>query len=254
MRRGKLMEPVILDAVREIHSDLGEVKFNRDYFYDPETGIGATPDAFAGDDDTVIELKNVRWGAFADGWKDAEAPVSHQLQLQCQMALTGRRRGVIFAFVGGENLHHYDYEFRPDVWAKVLQDVAAFHQLAASKTPPDDDRLPAETNAHWKQLAANPRQGEVDLSGNNQVQVLIKSLLEKQAQSMALSQQLRELKSAAKAIKVQLLDEHMGGGATAIAGKFFITSKLVHMPEKQVSAYDYLLLSVKNLESKGGEK
>ena len=110
-------------------------------------GLGATLDrliASPGERDQdfdgpgVLELKNVDWIVHRRQWGD-EPPAHILLQLQAQLAATGRSWGAVAALVGGNDLQVYRYRARPKLQAEILRRVADFWQSIRENRPPPVD-------------------------------------------------------------------------------------------------------------------
>ena len=68
MRRGRLMESVALEVIKEMHPDW-DVRPANEYLRDPAHRIGATPDFYASTPKpAVIEAKSVEPGVLQRTW------------------------------------------------------------------------------------------------------------------------------------------------------------------------------------------
>lgn len=134
---GRRLEPVIAQAVAdELNLDHWHA---RAYWALPDIGLGCTLDFSFEDPElgpAIIETKNVDWLVFKSEFGESRPPMKYQFQVQAQLAVTGRKRAVLAAFVGGNALHLYD--IRPD--AEVIEEIkartAAFWKSIADNNPP----------------------------------------------------------------------------------------------------------------------
>ncbi|GBU18070.1 hypothetical protein AOPFMNJM_4016 [Methylobacterium jeotgali] len=106
MRRGRLLEPVAVELLREQRPDW-KVEPNRDYFRDPAIRLGATPDTLVtcpvfglG----TVQIKSVERSVFARGWREAdtgeiELPVGYALQVITEAHLVGAKWAAVGALV-----------------------------------------------------------------------------------------------------------------------------------------------------------
>jgi putative phage-type endonuclease len=119
MRIAHRMEPIIL---AELKSDTSwMIEMDGTTYRHPEFPyLTATPDAWARMPEGwgLVELKNVsEWAA--DEWGE-EAPLKYQVQLQHQMLVTGARRGVLAAVLGGNRFVRSPIIERNDDFIKRL--------------------------------------------------------------------------------------------------------------------------------------
>lgn len=85
-----------------------EIKPMKDYLRDPDLCLGSSFDfvIISMGEPVHLEIKNVDYLAFRDGWiehedGDVEAPEHIEMQVQHQMAVSGFKKSIIGAFVGG---------------------------------------------------------------------------------------------------------------------------------------------------------
>ena len=95
----------------------------------PELRMGASFD-FAIEPDGLLEIKNVDSLQFKDDWlidgKNIEAPPHIELQVQHQLAVSGKAYAYIGALVGGNTLKLIKREPMPAVIEAIKEKVAAF--------------------------------------------------------------------------------------------------------------------------------
>lgn len=129
-------------------------------------GMGATLDReIGGSRPGVLELKAVDWMVRKREWGD-EPPPHILLQLQHQLAVTGREWGAVAALVGGNDLVIWEYQARPKVIAEIEKRVRAFWQSVRENKPPpvDGSTSTAETLAALYPEARVPM---VDMRSDN---------------------------------------------------------------------------------------
>ena len=117
-----------------------------------------------------FEIKNINHWATRSGWildEAEEAPVHIELQLQHQMACTGRDWGAIGALRGGNDAIVIVRERDPKIIAKIEEEVGAFWEMVLSKTEPELD--PERDLKTMQLLYPNAVAGKVeDLSGHKE--------------------------------------------------------------------------------------
>lgn len=99
------------DSIAEGLTDklgLKDVRKMDEYIYDDQTRIGSSFD-FAIGDDGILEIKNVDSLVFKNDWVENDdgsydAPHHIEIQVQHQLAVSGRKYAIIGVLVGGNNL------------------------------------------------------------------------------------------------------------------------------------------------------
>ena len=138
---GTVLEPAVARGVADLRG--WNVRKVRRYIVHPAiAGMGASLDyevvaheRGAG----CLEIKTVDGLAFRNGWEDGEPPLHIELQLQHQMACTGRAWGAIAALVGGNTLKVYERTRRPGTIARIEAAVADFWgSIEAGQEPRPD--------------------------------------------------------------------------------------------------------------------
>jgi predicted phage-related endonuclease len=139
MKRGRLFEPVLLDALQEQHPDW-IIRKTRHYFDDSELRLGATPDFDADRPDQgdtgVIQGKIVSVQAFRSYWRnhdtgDPQVPPYVALQASQEAYLSGAAWAGVAALVDID-VHYFDLpyvaelipkfgELSKDFWRRVQE-------------------------------------------------------------------------------------------------------------------------------------
>lgn len=108
-----------------------------------------------------VELKAV--GAFTgDEWKDGNAPLVYQAQLQIQMACTDAEVGEIAAIIGNREFHIVRFDRNEDFLEAVIPLLYRFYECMVNGTPPEIDGSNATAKALAK-LHPNDNGDTVDL-------------------------------------------------------------------------------------------
>lgn len=157
MERGILMEPVVVKMVQKRHPSwvIGYDGDNPVYYRDPETRIGATPDAFVVRPDRrgtgIMQIKSVSEDAFEKFWEidpdngDVIPPTWIAIQAIVEATLTNcpwacvavvvlTRRGT-FRLEPIIDIPLDNFEF----WDRLVEKVRAFWDLVATGEAPDPD-------------------------------------------------------------------------------------------------------------------
>jgi len=131
MKRGRILEPAILEAMREEHPDWTIERAN-EFWWLPEHRIGATPDAWFADsagNGGLIQCKTVA----PEVWQGRPS-LAYQLQTLCEMLCTGVERGILAVMVTSRSLPLYEF--------------------AVPRHPLAEDKLLAAAAAWWREWDA----------------------------------------------------------------------------------------------------
>lgn len=165
----------------------------------------------------VLEIKTVDSLQFRT-WDDGELPLHYELQLQHQLAVTGRSWGCVGVLIGGNALRLYERERRPKTIAKIEKAVAAFWQSIAEAKPPQPDfATDAEAIAALYQSVIDGK--VIDLTGDNRLPELC-------AAYQAAAKDEKEAAARKEAAKAEILTK-IGDAEIAICGDFKISAKTV---------------------------
>lgn len=160
MNIGKRIEPFIAELVADsLNLDLWRSKA---YYEQPAERIGCTLD-FSFDDPefgpAIVETKNVDWLQFKQNWGETRPPLMYQFQMQHQFAVTGRRRGVLAAFVGGNELKLYDVKPDEKVIAEIRRRAFDFWGTIDSNNSPEPTGTADEVDL-FKELFPDVKDGK----------------------------------------------------------------------------------------------
>ena len=238
MQRGRLLEPVAVELLRETYRDWSFTRPNV-YMRDPVIRLGATPDVFASDPARglgIIQIKSVEPSVFRRKWRDAESgdvqpPLWILLQGLVEAHLAGAQWAAVAALtVGfGLDLHVVDIPLHAGAIDQVRQDVTAFWKLVASgDVPPIDYSLDARLIG---KLYAEDDGDEIDLSGDQRFNELV-----------ALKDVTAQTKNAAEKALVPLNAEilaRMGNHAVARFAGGRVSAKTIRRKAYAVEASTY---------------
>jgi len=219
LRRGRLLEGAVAEAVREERPTWAIAKAN-EYLRDAKIRLGATPDFYVYDENNrrgVLQTKTVAPNAFRSSWTEETPPTWIALQTATEMLLDNADFGVIAALVvDGWNfdLHLYDVPRNAGAEARIREAVTKFWDDVAAGRPPKtdyarDDRL---------MQIIYPRQvpgKEIDLRGDNRAL----ELLDQREAAMAGMKMAETLKAEAETE----LREKIGDAEIAIVRGWKVT-------------------------------
>lgn len=165
-----------------------------------------------------LEIKNVDRLVYRDTWEDGEPPLHIELQLQHQLACTGRSWGAIAALIGGNDLKVFERERRPVTIAKIEAAVAAFWaSIEAGREPKPDFLADAAAIAALHRDATT---GKVeDMTGDNRLAELC-------ALYRAAADAEKAAGEAKDAAKAEMLTK-IGDAERVICGPHTISAKTV---------------------------
>jgi hypothetical protein len=145
MRRGRLLEPVLLELLREEFPTWTIVPCTK-FYSDAKVRIGATPDFLATRPDIaglgIIQGKTAGKFAFRKGWTDADGdlavPTWIGIQTSTEAALTGASWAAVAAMSlgdGGLDLHVEDVPLLPALVARLRTLAKDFWRRVAENDP-----------------------------------------------------------------------------------------------------------------------
>lgn len=181
MKRGRMLEPVILEMLREEFPDW-QIVSCRKFYHDQAARIGATPDFLAIRPDIsglgLIQAKSVGKFAFKKGWQgadgDIEIPLWVAVQASIEAGLTGATWACATAMAlgdGGLDLHVEDIPLRHGIMPKFRELAAEFWGRIADERPyPPDFGRDAALIA---KVFGDDGEPEVSLAGNPRMVELV---------------------------------------------------------------------------------
>lgn len=249
MRRGQLMEPVILQMLREEYPTW-QFEQARRYYSDPLTRIGASPDFYCIRPDRpgfgVIDGKSVGKFAFKKGWKDQDGDFQIPLWIAIQVTVTAKLCGASWGAVaplqmgdGGLDLMLEEIPLRPAVMDRLENElVPEFWKRVAEKRPYEPD-----WGKDVELVTSLYEDGgfQIDLGDNAEVLDLL-------AQREILKAREADGNAAAKDRKVidaKLVSRLGNASAARVGGRFLISAKVVRRKGYVVEPSQYIQVGVK---------
>lgn len=185
LRRGRLLEPVVIEMLREDRPDW-KIDYRRDnaYYRHVEDRIGATPDAFATRPDIygtgILQLKTTAEDKFRRDWLDAETgeinlPLFIAVQAIVEATLTGATWAAVPLMVVGRGIDlrviDIPLENAPRIMARLRREVREFWRMVDEGIEPAIDwhRDGAAVAEVWGQSAPDRR----DLSDHEQLDEMV---------------------------------------------------------------------------------
>jgi len=228
MKRGRILEAAVIEALREEHPDW-KIERSRDYHCIEEYRLGASPDAYL-DEDGLIEVKTVRPEIW-DRWH-GRPPLGYVLQLLTGLVCTGRTRGVLACM--------------------VLSSDYPVHEFDVPRHAEAERRIVEATQAWWKQydegLVAPPQSAvelEVmlddgsyrDLSGRDDIREMLEERRDLKSRMSAEATRLGEIEYTLK--------NHLGPASSAWLPGWQIEFRRRQRKEYTVAAAEIRTLRIK---------
>lgn len=215
LRRGRLLEPVAVQMLREDKPEWTVEEYPVGYFYyDPETRIGATPDVFVTDENGrrgVVQVKSVEAGIFRRDWKSEsgtiEPPLWIVVQALIEAKLTGREFAAVAPMVIGFGIEMpiIDIPIHDGVFDRIKLEVDQFWKRIAEGRQYDPDY--ARDGSLIAQIYPQDNGVEIDLSGDNALPEYVDLLETARASKKAAETDEKTAKAA--------ISERMGEAAIA---------------------------------------
>ena len=211
MMRGRYLEPVAVQILRDRHPDwtITHNAAENVYYRDPENRVGATPDVIAECPKRgrgIVQIKSVEAGAFRRSWTTEDGDVEVPLWIALQATVEAKLTGAVWAAVAplvvshGLDMPECEIELIDGVYGEICRRTADFWDAVANERRPDIDPIrDAET------IDDVYRRGfddvEVDLTGDPDILELI---AERQAAAAARSAAEARVTAAETRIKSAL--------------------------------------------------
>jgi predicted phage-related endonuclease len=228
MRRGRVLEAAVIEALREAHPDWRIVRA-RDYHWIDEYRLGATPDAYL-DDDGLIECKTVRPEVW-DRWH-GRPPLAYVLQLLTALMCTGRTRGVLACMVLASDypVHEFDVPRHTDAEKRIIDATNAWwaqydEGLLAPPQSADGIEAMLDTGEH------------LDWSERDDIREVLDERRALKVEMSALAARLGEIDYKLK--------NNLGPASTAWLPGYAISFRRYHRAEYTVAARDIRVLKIK---------
>ncbi|HET8726676.1 MAG TPA: YqaJ viral recombinase family protein [Alphaproteobacteria bacterium] len=244
MRRGRILEPAVEQAVKEYRPEL-QIWKSQDYVWSPEMRLGCTPDFYVSDETRglgVLQAKTVAKPIFEEEWASGP-PKWIILQTLQEMMLTECAWGVIAALVLTSftvELQTWDFQRHAGAEEKIRIEAGRFWTAVAAGEPPAPNY--AVDGDTIKALFPRDDGPALDLSADNRMPELLDRYEQLQAMGSHAEKEL-------KAIKAEIA-EKMGAAALATLPGWQVTHKLQHRKETVQKASSYRVLRVKRIGEK----
>jgi len=246
MERGRLLEPVAVQILRERHPDWtithndGEARV---YLRDPTIRLGATVDVFAtdaGGAPIIAQIKSVEASVFRQKWKqDGEAipPLGIAVQTIAEAHLAGAARAIVTPLVVGFGLEMPEIEvpIHPGVIERIRAEVEAFWRRVADNEPPPPDF--AKDGEIIAKLYPDDDGEIIDLMGDNRIVDLIDDMEATKATEKEAADHFKE-------IRAEILSK-LGEAAGARTRRGLLTARTIHRKEFTVAASSYRRIALK---------
>ena len=252
MRRGRLLEPVAVELMREIQPNWTIERGNL-YFRDPDRRLGATPDTLVFRPDIKgrgsVQIKSVNPYSFKKNWTGdhglVEPPLYVAVQASIEAHLIGETWASVAALVigNGIDLHIIDVPFKPKLISRLEALVRDFWDRVKDQRPYAVDYVrDAEI---IKALYADDDGGVIELSVNPRC----KRAVELVAQRKALKETEAEGNAAEKArkiIDVELVDILGNAGAGVLPDGRIVEAKTIRRNGYEVKPTSFRTVKVKD--------
>lgn len=222
MAWGNRLEAAIAYGIAEEQG--WEVKPMKEYFRDPDARMGSSFDFVITSlgEPVHLEIKNVDYLAFRDGWIEhedgsIEAPEHIEMQVQHQMAVSGFKRAFIGAFIGGNRGVVIERQRDEDVIAAIKAKVADFWRTVDEGQEPDPV-MPGDAEVIIR-LNQYAKPGKVlDASSDD----VLADLIERYKLAAAAEKNAGEDKDVAKAE----IFKHIGDAEKVLTSEFSVSCAL----------------------------
>lgn len=189
--------------------------------------VGSGQACFDSDADAILEIKNVDWRVFKNGWivdnDYIEAPAHIELQVQHQMLVSGLRKAYIGVLVGGNDVRILERDADDAVHRAIRTEAAAFWQTIAMNQPPDPV-MPDDADAVIRlyQYAAPGKL--LDARGDQEIASLLRQLKNRRTEE-------REMKEQGDVLKATIL-QRIGDTEKVIADEGLSLSAVMVAPSR----------------------
>lgn len=215
MMRGRLLEPVAVQMLREKRPDwriVHNTGVEQVYLRDPSIRLGATPDVLVHCTERgkgIVQLKSVEASVFRSKWQDDEGETAAPLWIDVQAIIEAHMTGADFAMVGalvvshGIDLHLVEVPLHEGVLARIKDETVEFwRRIEAGEDIAPDYGHDGELIAGLYDGADNGR--EIDLTADNR----IRGLLEERREAKAAIQAQAAILAAIDAEIIHKIGDH----------------------------------------------
>lgn len=240
---GTVLEPLVATWFAERNGV--EVRHGNLLFVDSELSwLVATPDYLIpsqGDIPLEIKTGNPRT---AYKWADGAAPYEYVLQLQIQMRVLQKPRGILTAYLGDFDLMpDVKVEYDPELFALVREKAEQFLECVKTDTPPNA----GAGDADLLRIITKREEGKVAEWSSDQASLVELLVIQAKEASEVAASIRKELDKVDKQ-KKELENRIKQALGTATVGKLpdgrLVKLNTVHVGKKVVGAYSYDRLSL----------
>lgn len=179
MRRGRLLEPVAVQVLKEEHPNL-RLTHNTGkkaiYLRDPAARIGATVDVFAKDRKRglgIIQIKSVESRTFREKWMTEDGAIEPPLWIVIQAIMEAKLSGAAWAAVApltvgfGVDVPLIEIPIHDGVFERIKVETTKFWRMIEDGREPDPDY--AADGAALASVYRDDNGREIDLSGDDEM-------------------------------------------------------------------------------------
>jgi predicted phage-related endonuclease len=236
MRRGRILEPAVAEAVKEENPEWAPIiRKAGDYWRLPEMRLGSTPDYYVGEPGTpgfgLIEAKTVSPEKFAE-WGE-QLPLHYSLQALVQMMTSGAAWSTVAMLVLNRSydLRMFAVPRHAAAEAKIAAAVADFWRAVdAGEQPPPV--MPQDRETLIRMFPRETEGEEISLDGDNEVPGLL-------AEWATLRGATKRLQEVTDCIRVKV-----GTASTARCAGWTINYKTQHRKSYVVPEADIRVLRI----------
>ncbi|MBR0693612.1 YqaJ viral recombinase family protein [Bradyrhizobium lablabi] len=184
MQRGRLLEPVAAQLLREQRPDWRLIVHPVGYYFrDTDTRIGATPDVLAVDEKGragVVQIKSIEPSIFRRDWKSDDGSIEPPLWIIIQAIIEAHLTGAEWAAVAplvvgfGLEMPIVPIPIHAGIIDRLKFEVAGFWQRIEEGKNYDPDY--GRDGALIAKLYPQDNGAEIDLSGDNEVPEIVECL------------------------------------------------------------------------------
>jgi predicted phage-related endonuclease len=248
LRRGRLLEPVAIQMLREDYPNWIDTASPNAYYRDPEIRLGATPDVTAFDPQRglgVVQIKTVEPSIFRKQWRDESGEVSPPLWIAVQALIEAHLTGAQWAAVApmvvsfGIDMPLIEIPLHAGVIDRIKAEVVAFWDRIARNDPYEPDYT--RDGEALAKLYGAADGSTVDLRHDNELPTLA-------AEDQVLATEIRERKARRDEIRAAILAK-IGSASRAIFQGGVITAPTITRKAYSVAAASYRNISIKMQEA-----
>lgn len=221
MQRGRLLEPVAVQMIREARPDW-QVHHNsaNEYWRDPAARLGATPDTLVTCPRRgfgTVQIKSVEASVYRRKWLDAdgnpEAPLWIALQATLEAHLIGARWAAVAPLVVGHGIECplIGIDLMPEVVDAIYDRANEFWASIEADEPPSPDYERDAELIDALHPTGDPGD-EIDLSSDNRIPELLSEVAEAKAALAAASRRKDAAEAEIKAKLGSAVVAHIGRG------------------------------------------